>query len=65
MKLRDLRGLESNEVAVVLDNGTKHVAVSEHNQNGGLCDCCKNRSVSDAEVVLIRDAVTGKIVWQP
>ena len=64
MRLNEFRDLKNNEVAIVLDNGTDRVAVSVHNQLGGTCDCCDNQSVGNAEVLFIRDAVTGDIVWQ-
>lgn len=64
MKLEEFRSLTPTESAVVLDNGKNHVAVSEHNELGGVCDCCKNWSVADAELVLVRDVLTGEIVWQ-
>lgn len=63
MKLQDFRELKPNEVAVVLDNGVEHVAISKYNQEGGDCGCCKNCSLDEAEVVVVRNALTGMVVW--
>jgi hypothetical protein len=64
MKVSELRDLENHEVAVAIEPSGEVFALANHNVQTGLCDCCRNYSLATAEILLIRNARTGEVVWE-
>lgn len=61
--------LNPTEVAILRKDG-KEFVVSEINAEGGVCDCCSPDwlafgVIGEAELIMVKDALTNDIVFEP
>lgn len=56
--------LPNTHVALLRNDAGEYLSVTDVNVMGGVCECCRAVEINDYDLVAVKDAVTGEVIYQ-